>query len=99
MLDSHGGAPPAPAPNTPLGHFILVDRIAVGGMAEVFRALEPRTAGEPRVVVLKRMASRYGQRHRRAAPLPTGGRARPADRSPQCGSRSQRGRNFRAIII
>jgi len=33
----------------------LVDRIAVGGMAEVFRALEPRSVGEPRVVVLKRM--------------------------------------------
>jgi serine/threonine-protein kinase len=33
----------------------LVDRIAVGGMAEVFRALEPRAVGEPRVVVLKRM--------------------------------------------
>jgi len=32
-----------------------VDRIAVGGMAEVFRALEPRSVGEPRVVVLKRM--------------------------------------------
>ncbi|MBW2158678.1 MAG: protein kinase [Deltaproteobacteria bacterium] len=32
-----------------------MDRIAVGGMAEVFRALEPRAAGEPRVVVLKRM--------------------------------------------
>ena len=33
----------------------MVDRIAVGGMAEVFRALEPRSVGEPRVVVLKRM--------------------------------------------
>ncbi|MGB8331306.1 MAG: serine/threonine-protein kinase, partial [Polyangiales bacterium] len=33
----------------------MVDRIAVGGMAEVFRALEPRAVGEPRVVVLKRM--------------------------------------------
>jgi eukaryotic-like serine/threonine-protein kinase len=32
-----------------------VDRIAVGGMAEVFRAREPRQVGEPRVVVLKRM--------------------------------------------
>ncbi|MGD8317412.1 MAG: serine/threonine-protein kinase [Myxococcales bacterium] len=47
--------PPAPPPNTPLGSYTLVDRIAVGGMAEVFRALEPRAAGEPRVVVLKRM--------------------------------------------
>ncbi|MGB5546900.1 MAG: protein kinase [Polyangiales bacterium] len=47
--------PPAPPPNTPLGDYTLVDRIAVGGMAEVFRALEPRAAGEPRVVVLKRM--------------------------------------------
>ena len=47
--------PPAPPPNTPLGDYTLVDRIAVGGMAEVFRALEPRAVGEPRVVVLKRM--------------------------------------------
>jgi serine/threonine-protein kinase len=38
-----------------LGDYTLVDRIAVGGMAEVFRALEPRSVGEPRVVVLKRM--------------------------------------------
>lgn len=34
---------------------MLVDRLAVGGMAEVFRALEPRSAGEPRSVVIKRM--------------------------------------------
>lgn len=53
--------PPAPPPNTPLGDYTLVDRIAVGGMAEVFRALEPRTAGEPRVVVLKRMLPHIAQ--------------------------------------
>ncbi len=45
----------AQADRRQLGPYALVDRIAVGGMAEVFRALEPRTAGEPRVVVLKRM--------------------------------------------
>ncbi|MCS6797856.1 MAG: protein kinase [Myxococcota bacterium] len=38
-----------------LGPYTLVDRLAVGGMAEVFRALEPRPAGEPRLVVVKRM--------------------------------------------
>jgi serine/threonine-protein kinase len=32
-----------------------MDRLAVGGMAEVFRAVEPRAVGEPRVVVVKRM--------------------------------------------
>ena len=48
-------APPAPPPNTQLGPYVLVDRIAVGGMAEVFRALEERAVGEPRVVVIKRM--------------------------------------------
>jgi eukaryotic-like serine/threonine-protein kinase len=47
------GAPPGE--RRQLGPYTLVDRIAVGGMAEVFRALEPRAAGEPRVVVLKRM--------------------------------------------
>jgi len=52
---SHIPPPPAPAPNTAFGEYTLIDRLAVGGMAEVFRAREPRTAGEPRVVVLKRM--------------------------------------------
>ena len=45
--------PSTPAPQ--LGPYELVDRIAAGGMAEVFRAREPRSAGEPRTVVLKRM--------------------------------------------
>ena len=49
------GAPTAPPPNTELGPYTLVNRIAVGGMAEVFRALEPRKVGEPRLVVLKRL--------------------------------------------
>ncbi len=48
-------APPPPQPNTQFDRFTLIDRIAVGGMAEVFRASEPRGAGEPRVVVIKRM--------------------------------------------
>lgn len=49
------GPPPAPAPNTRFASFTLVERLAVGGMAEVFRAIEPRTAGADRVVVIKRM--------------------------------------------
>ena len=40
-----------------LGPYRLMDRIAVGGMAEVFRAHEPRPVGEPRLVALKRMLS------------------------------------------
>ena len=47
--------PPAPPPNSRFGPYTLLDRLAVGGMAEVFRALEPRPVGEPRVVVVKRM--------------------------------------------
>jgi eukaryotic-like serine/threonine-protein kinase len=47
--------PPAPQRNVQFGPYTLVDRIAVGGMAEVFRAREPRQAGEPRIVVVKRM--------------------------------------------
>jgi len=48
--------PPAPPPpNSRFGPYRLMDRLAVGGMAEVFRAVEPRAAGEPRVVVVKRM--------------------------------------------
>ncbi|MCA9582364.1 MAG: protein kinase [Myxococcales bacterium] len=47
--------PPAPPANSQFGKYTLVERIAVGGMAEVFLALEPRPAGEPRSVVVKRM--------------------------------------------
>ncbi|HJL04594.1 MAG TPA: serine/threonine-protein kinase [Polyangiaceae bacterium LLY-WYZ-15_(1-7)] len=47
--------PPPPEPHSRFGRFEIVDRIAVGGMAEVFRALEPRDVGAPRIVVLKRM--------------------------------------------
>ncbi len=47
--------PPPPAPHTRFGRYEIVDRIAVGGMAEVFRAREVRAVGEPRVVVIKRM--------------------------------------------
>lgn len=47
--------PPPPGPNARFGSYVIVERIAVGGMAEVFRAAEPRTAGEPRTVVIKRM--------------------------------------------
>lgn len=39
----------------PFGAYQLLDRVAVGGMAEVFRALEPRPAGEDRVICVKRM--------------------------------------------
>lgn len=53
-------APPeSVAPSTPpggdIGPYKLANRIAVGGMAEVFRALQPRTAGEARTVVIKKM--------------------------------------------
>ncbi|UJR80935.1 serine/threonine protein kinase [Sandaracinus amylolyticus] len=47
--------PPAPPPHSRFGPYTLADRIAVGGMAEVFRAHEPRAVGDPRVVVVKRM--------------------------------------------
>ncbi|QQR88766.1 MAG: protein kinase [Myxococcales bacterium] len=47
--------PPPPPKRTRFGHYTLLERIAVGGMAEVFRAEEPRTAGEARIVVVKRM--------------------------------------------
>ena len=47
--------PPPPGPNARFGNYTIVERIAVGGMAEVFRAAEPRTVGEARTVVIKRM--------------------------------------------
>lgn len=47
--------PPEPPRDTRFGGLTLIERIAVGGMAEVFRAREPRGAGEPRTIVVKRM--------------------------------------------
>ncbi len=47
--------PPAPSPNTRFGPYTLVDRLAVGGMAEVFRARQAQPVGEPRLVAIKRM--------------------------------------------
>ncbi|MBX3275088.1 MAG: protein kinase [Sandaracinaceae bacterium] len=56
MRPSRPPAPPEPPPrDTPFGPYTLRERVAVGGMAEVFLALEPRAAGEPRAVVIKRM--------------------------------------------
>jgi serine/threonine protein kinase len=46
--------PSAPPPHTRFGGFSLLERIAVGGMAEVFRA-EDSSGGEKRIVVVKRM--------------------------------------------
>ncbi len=48
-------APPSPAPGTPIGNYEVIDRIAVGGMAEVFRARALQSGGDERIVVLKRM--------------------------------------------
>lgn len=47
--------PPAPPKGTRFGPYTLEERVGLGGMAEVFRASEPRPVGEPRTVVLKRM--------------------------------------------
>ena len=45
----------SPTAGQQVGDYIVVDRIAVGGMAEVFRARKVTDAGEGRIVVLKRM--------------------------------------------
>lgn len=47
--------PPVPEK---LGPYRLLDRIAVGGMAEVYRAAAPAHAGEERIIVVKRMLPR-----------------------------------------
>lgn len=47
--------PPASAHKQAFAGRTLVRRMAVGGMAEVFLAEEPRPVGEPRRVVLKRL--------------------------------------------
>tara|TARA_B100001750_G_scaffold152429_1_gene122150 strand:- start:5058 stop:7142 length:2085 start_codon:yes stop_codon:yes gene_type:complete len=47
--------PLAPGRDADIGPYKLANRIAVGGMAEVFRALEEPPVGAPRSVVIKRM--------------------------------------------
>jgi len=48
-------SPSSPAPGTRIGRYEVIDRIAVGGMAEVFRARALDSEVGERVVVLKRM--------------------------------------------
>jgi len=47
----------SPAPES-VGQYRLLGRLAVGGMAEVYRAVAPVAAGAARVVVMKRMLPR-----------------------------------------
>ncbi|MBO6940513.1 MAG: serine/threonine protein kinase [Deltaproteobacteria bacterium] len=47
--------PPVPGRDLDIGPYTLANRIAVGGMAEVFRALDEPPAGDPRSVVIKRL--------------------------------------------
>ncbi|MCC7537026.1 MAG: serine/threonine protein kinase [Deltaproteobacteria bacterium] len=47
--------PPGPAPGTSFGPFVLEQRIAVGGMAEIFLARQPDAAGARARVVVKRL--------------------------------------------
>jgi hypothetical protein len=47
--------PPARRPPLPFGRYLLLDRIAIGGMAEVWRAREYAPGVPERVVVVKRL--------------------------------------------
>jgi hypothetical protein len=49
--------PMAPGPGTPLGRYLLVDRIGEGGMAEVFTAVSFGFGGFRRSFVIKRLRS------------------------------------------
>ncbi|MCA9530170.1 MAG: serine/threonine protein kinase [Myxococcales bacterium] len=52
QIESH----PRNGPSTArFGRYTLVERLAAGGMADIYRALEPRPVGEPRSVVVKRI--------------------------------------------
>ncbi len=52
------GVSSTPAGPGRIGRYTLIERIATGGMGEVFRAEEPRPIGAPRTVVVKRMLGR-----------------------------------------
>ena len=45
----------------PFGRYVLLDRIAEGGMAEVFRAIMPGAEGFKRTFVIKRILSQLSQ--------------------------------------
>lgn len=47
--------PDPPQPDARIDEYAIVERIAVGGMAEVFRASAPASVGAARTVVIKRM--------------------------------------------
>lgn len=51
------------APTVDIGPYRLAHRIAVGGMAEVFRALWPQAAGGDRSVVIKRLRAELVDDH------------------------------------
>lgn len=56
MRASRPPEPPAPIQEpTDYGAYVLHERLGVGGMAEVFRAMTKPAAGAPRAVVVKRM--------------------------------------------
>ena len=43
------------------GRYVLLERIAVGGMAEIFRAKAPGLGGFEKVLAIKRLHPRYSQ--------------------------------------
>ena len=45
----------------PFGRYLLMERIAVGGMAEIFRAKSRSLAGFEKVLAIKRLHPRYGE--------------------------------------
>jgi serine/threonine protein kinase len=50
-----GAGPAAPHGETPFGPYVLVERVAVGGMAEVFRAKRTGVEGFEKTVAVKRI--------------------------------------------
>ena len=43
------------------GRYVLLERIAVGGMAEIFRAKAPGLGGFEKILAIKRLHPRYSQ--------------------------------------
>ncbi|MCB9542664.1 MAG: serine/threonine protein kinase, partial [Myxococcales bacterium] len=56
-----GSTPRIPPVHEQFGRYILLERIAIGGMAEIFQAKAPGLGGFEKILAIKRLHPRYSQ--------------------------------------